>query len=111
MVGSTSIDDIPVKSEGAGDSSSGEFQATSQALERIVAGALRISGFERTFEGDCALQKQAVETAEDRLPDENEARMAQQWSKLMQGQMSFVESENDYSTAYTFVKIIGVTRP
>ena len=107
-VGSASIDDTSIKREGPGDGSSGEFQATSQALERVAAEALQISDFQNTFEEGRTVQKQEVETVEDELPDENETRMAQQWSKPMEVQMYLVESENDYSTASTFVKIIGV---
>ena len=107
-VGSASIDDTSIKREGPSDGSSGEFQATSQALERVAAEALQMSGFQHTFEEGRTVQKQEVETVEDELPDENETRMAQQWSKPMQGQMYLVEGENDYSTTSTFVKIIGV---
>ena len=41
---------------------------------------------------------QHAETTEDNLPDENETRMAQEWSKTMESQTCLVDDEMVHST-------------
>ena len=99
-------DDTLCMSSGFNSTEPVEIDTINQSLQHIATKSLH--GFESTFGGSCTAQMQPVETNEDNLPDEDETRMAQEWSKTKQGQACLIDDENSCSTMPAYIKIVGV---
>ena len=85
-----------------------EMHLAEQALEQTVKLSLHNNEFESIFEKSCTIQKQQVEITKDNLPDEDQTRMAQEWSKATHSQTHLIGDEDEHSSTSSPVEIIGV---
>ena len=99
-------DDTLCRSNGFNRTEPVEINSINPCLQHVVTKSLH--GFESTCGGSCTTQMQPAETDEDNSPDEDETRMAQQWSKTKQGQACIVDDEDNCSTTPAYIEIIGV---
>ena len=106
--GLTISDNTSFTSNGLDGTETSGTHLTEQALEQIVKVSLHNNEFESTFGESCIIREEQAETTEDNLPDEDETRMAQEWSKATHSQTYLVGDEDEYSTTSAPVEIIGV---
>ena len=104
----TISDDTSFTSNGLDGTELSKSYLTNQASEQIAMKSLHDNELESIFGESHIIQKQQVETTEDSLPDEDETRMVQEWSRAPHSQTRLLDDEDEYSTTSGFVEIIGV---